>query len=175
MALSLSQIAEFFPVDTRNSSGTILLPTASAIPGRVITFKDMYGTFSFSSLTLSTQGNNFFEGSTSQMILRDTYGYLTFVSDGLSQWNMIDGTSLLNYTISTTQTSIEFNAVNISTNISTSILSTFGMRVSTIGFEDQITNQNIPLFASSSLLYYGNLVVAGSKAASSQFLPVSPF
>jgi hypothetical protein len=173
MAYQVSQIAEFIPVDTRTNSGTIVLPIASAISGRVLTFKDMYGSFGTNPLFLSTQAGDLFEDTTNLKAMRNTFGYATLASDGISEWNTLDGTLFPMYTMSTLITPLQLTVTGLSTNLATSPLSSFGTRVSTIGFQDQHTGAILSLYSRSTILYYGALAVAGVKAGAGQFLTVS--
>jgi len=168
---TVNDIAEFLPVDTRASSGTIVLPQANSIPGRVLTFKDMYGTFGFSSLTLSTQASDFFEDLTSTKILSNTFGYATFVS-GSNQWFLTDGTIFPMYTLSSLRAPLRVATATISTTLLRSPLSSLATTVSSFGLVDTQTQETFTLYTRSTLLYYGSLVVGGSKASAGQILPV---
>lgn len=177
MATGVPSLAEFVPVDTRARSGTIVLPAVGTTFGRVLTFKDMFGSFAVSSLTLTTAGGNTFDDNSTSKVLRDTYGYVTLISNGATRWNVVDGTIFPMYTFSTLVNSIQINTVNsnsISTNLFFTPISSLGLRVSTIGFQDQLTRLNIPLFSRSTILYYGTTAVAGTRAGTSQPLPVVP-
>ncbi len=171
MAASLNSLAEFFPVDTRSSSGTILLPIAQSIPGRILTFKDMYGSFGSNPLTLSTQAGDTFEDSTYQKNISDSFGFVTYVSQG-NQWFLTDGTVFPMYTLSTLLSPLRVTTNILSTSITKSPLSSLATSVSSFGLVDTQTSQTIPLYTRNRLLYYENLVVAGSKAASGQRIPL---
>ncbi len=173
MAYQITQSAEFIPVDTRNNSGTIVLPLANAISGRMLTFKDMYGTFGLNPLFLSTQSGNVFDDNTNLKVMQNTFGYATLASDGVSEWNLLDGTLFPMYTISTLLSPLQVSVTALSTNQATSPLSSFGTRVSSIGLQDQITQTLFSLSSRSTILYYGGLAVAGVKAGAGQFLSVS--
>jgi hypothetical protein len=162
MSETPNSTSELLPIDTRNASGTIVMPQASAIPGRVLTFKDAYGSFSVSSVYLSTQYGDSFDNGTTSLLLQDTYGYATFVADGVSKWYLTDGTIFPMYTISTLQVSSRLNTASLYTNQ----IPTF----STINLQD--TSVTYPLFAQSSFLYYGSNIVAGVKTGSAQILSV---
>ena len=172
MAYQVTQSAEFIPVDTRNNSGTIVLPVANAIPGRMLTFKDMYGTFGLNPLFLSTQSGDVFDDNTNLKAMQNTFGYATLASDGVSEWNLLDGTLFPMYTMSTLISPLQVAVTALSTNIITSPLSSFGTRVSTIGFQDQITRSIFSLYSRSTILYYGALPVAGVKSGAGQFLSI---
>lgn len=156
--------SEFLPVDTRNASGTIVLPIANTIPTRQIIFKDAYGSFATSSLRLSTQYGNSFEDGTTTMVLQDTYGYGIFTSDGDTRWILTDGTFLPMYSISTVNSSKTIN-VNVYTNTNTTI-----QPISSILLQDASTVY--PMYLQSSFLYYGSTIVAGTKTGSAQFMSV---
>ena len=78
---------------TTNNPGTITLPLASSIPGRVITFKDVLGTFGTNTLTLNTTGGDTFEDGATTKVLSESYGYIQLVGSG-SKWFLLNGNHL---------------------------------------------------------------------------------
>ena len=108
MATILSTFTEVMLADTRRRSGTVLLPPLSAIPYRMLTFKDVYGTFSNSTLTISTQAGNTFEDSTTSVTLSNAYSFFNLYAASTS-WVLLDGTQTLVQTIST----LNVNSLNI--------------------------------------------------------------
>lgn len=157
-AWQLSSFTEFVQVNTQANPGTILLPNAAALPGRILTFKDIQGTFSQNPLTLSTiQGNAFDDGAT-QKILRERFGFLEIASDGISRWNVLEGTQMPMYTIS---------SLNVVTSMSTIAASTSQLTVSTLRFNDALLpNVQSNIYTSSSLLYCAGQIVGGTRVAS---------
>ena len=54
MATQLSTFTEMGLVDARTGSGVITLPLSTQIPGRIISFKDIYGVTSVSTILIAT-------------------------------------------------------------------------------------------------------------------------
>jgi len=162
MALSINSTAEFIPVDTRSASGTIVLPLVNAIRGRILTFKDMYGSFSIHPLMLSTQFGNSFEDGATTKEMRNTFGYLTLVSNGQTQWNILDGTELPMYTISSLRTNTPVGSSNI--------IGSSNVTVENLLLLDKTTSDVYEMVLQNGFLYYGSNIVAGTKTGSAQFL-----
>jgi hypothetical protein len=95
----ISSPAEVVVIDSRTRSGTITLPGTNAIPNRTITFKDQYGTFSNSTLTLSTQIGERFEDGTTSKIFSNAYTYLNLYATS-SIWTFLNATNTVSQTIS---------------------------------------------------------------------------
>jgi hypothetical protein len=172
MASEVNSNTDFVGVDTTNNAGTIVLPISSAIPGRVLNFKDTAGTFGINPLFLSTQAGDLFEDNTNLKAMRNAFGSVTVGCDGASKWFILDGTLFPMYTMSTLQVSQQVVATNLSTSTQNSFLSSFATNVSSIAFQDQITSNLSPFYTRSTILYYGNLIVAGVKTGASQFLSI---
>ena len=77
-------------VGTSSFSKTFILPTISTNPGRLLIFKDIYGSFSTSSVFLSTTGLDGFENNGSTMTLKTNYGAWTFMNDAVTKWYLVD-------------------------------------------------------------------------------------
>ena len=77
-------------VGTSSFSKTFILPTISTNPGRLLIFKDIYGSFSTSSVLLSTTGLDGFENNGSTMSLSTNYGAWTLMNDAVTQWYLVD-------------------------------------------------------------------------------------
>ena len=95
----ISSPAEIVVVDSRTRPGTITLPTTSSIPYRTLSFKDQYGTFSNSSLTLSTQLGESFDDGTTSKIFSNAYSYLNLYAVS-SKWLVMNATQTVQQTIS---------------------------------------------------------------------------
>lgn len=93
-------------VGTSSFSKTFILPTISTNSGRLLIFKDVHGSFSSSSVFLSTTGLDGFENNCSTMTLKTNYGAWTFMNDGNLSWFLIDSykNTMLVSTIRTTLT-----------------------------------------------------------------------
>ena len=112
MATLISTFTEVVLADTRNRSGTILLPSISQIPYRILNFKDVYGTFGNSTLTLSTSLGNTFEDGTSTISLSNNYSFFSLYGAS-TKWVLLNGTQTLIQTIST----LNVNSLNIGSGI----------------------------------------------------------
>lgn len=77
-------------VNTSSFSKTFRLPAISTNPGRLLIFKDIYGSFSTNSVFLSTTGIDGFENNSSTMRLNTNYGAWTFMNDAMTKWYLID-------------------------------------------------------------------------------------
>lgn len=87
----VSTSTEIALVDSRGLSGSVTLPLSTDIPGRIITVKDAFGTADFSTITLTTQGNDLFDDGTTAKTLAQEFANLTvFASTG--RWFVTGGT-----------------------------------------------------------------------------------
>ena len=77
-------------VGTSSFSKTFILPTISTNQGRLLIFKDIYGSFSTSSVFLSTTGLDGFENNGSTMVLNTNYGAWTLLNDAVTRWYLVD-------------------------------------------------------------------------------------
>lgn len=154
-AAFVSTNVEFVQVNTQTNPGTIQLPNAQALGGRIITFKDITGSFQRNPLTLTTLTGNTFDDGTTRKVLRENFGFLKVASDGISEWNVIEGTQMSMYTIST---------LNTVATLSTTGISTSQLNVSTLRFNDTLlANVQSNVYTSSSLLYCGSQIVGGTR------------
>jgi hypothetical protein len=85
----VSSLTGFSLADTRLASGVVNLPAASSLYGRIITFKDQYGVFPQSSLTLSTVGSDQFEFGTNNLTLSTAYDFVTVIAGTDNKWYRI--------------------------------------------------------------------------------------
>jgi len=115
---NLSTFAEVGLVDARASAGTLIIPNSCDIPGRVITFKDLYGATGNSTIALLTSTNDFFEDGTSYRTLANPYDFITLYAASTNMWSVIGGTVLNSLRANTfsnsalTTSSIVGNTVN---------------------------------------------------------------
>jgi 2',3'-cyclic-nucleotide 2'-phosphodiesterase (5'-nucleotidase family) len=126
----LSSLTGFTLIDTRNASGTVTLPAASNLYGRIITFKDQYGSFKNYPLTLKTSAPDVFESGSSNLVLSNTYEYRTLIAGADNRW----------YTIA--------NPFTVPTTLSTATL-----QASTLVLLDRANTSNHSVFFSSGVLY----------------------
>lgn len=90
---SVNANTSFALIDTSSNPGVISLPSASEVPGRVLTFKDKTGTFTTHPLTLQTTGSDTFENGQTTKVVQEAYGTIQLIASGTT-W----------YTIAATQT-----------------------------------------------------------------------
>ena len=95
----LSSPAEIVLIDSRTRSGTVTLPLTNAIPYRVVSFKDQYGTFSNSTFTISTQSGESFDDGTTTKVFSNAFSYLNLYSIS-SKWMVMNATQTVQQTIS---------------------------------------------------------------------------
>ncbi len=158
--MSVSNYAEVVLVDATLASNAIVLPSANAIPYRMLTFKDVYGKSQLSSIVLQTLANEYFEdGVTSTAVINLNYG-ATILYAGLSnRWMTIGGTVMSNAFIRSLS-SLSLNVSTINGQVygsfsgSTNTLSAGSILVSSI-------NGDIPVGATSLLSTVGGLGTLG--------------
>ena len=95
----VSSPAEVVLVDSRTRQGTITLPLTNSIPFRVLNFKDQYGTFSNSTLTLSTQVGESFDDGTTSKVFSNAFGAAALYATS-SKWMVLNATTTVQQTIS---------------------------------------------------------------------------
>lgn len=91
---NLSTFAEVGLVDARASAGTLVIPSSRDIPGRVITFKDLYGATGNSTIALLTSTGDVFEDGTNYRTLQNPYDFVTLYAASTSMWSIIGGTQV---------------------------------------------------------------------------------
>ena len=161
---SLNTNTELFLANTTNNSGTINLPAASSIPGRVINFKDSNTTFGTNGFTLVCNGSDTFEDGSSTKILKEKGGIIQIVASG-SKWYILTGTQLNSVNVST------FVAQSISTiNISTASLITSSIFTSSIYSQSTLALFNSNVFAGTRVWPNQGL---NKYISSSIFLPTN--
>lgn len=160
-AVQVSSSTEFLQVNTTTQGGRILLPSTIGNIGRILTIKDIAGTFFNNPLTLSTNGLDRFETGDSLKILREPFGYLTLASGGNNRWYLLDGTSLNSYAMNTVRNNLL---------ASTQTISSSAFTVSTATFRDQLLGTFSSIYARSTLLYLGSNVIGGSMVGPTLFL-----
>ena len=113
-------------VNTSSLNKTFILPTISTNPGRLLIFKDIYGSFSTSSVYLSTTGLDGFENNGSTMKLDTNYGAWTFLNDAVTRWYLIDSykNTMLVSTFNYTGTSGGSSSLTVLPDVRYSFLST---------------------------------------------------
>jgi hypothetical protein len=154
--MSVSTIASLVLANTTTNAGTITLPPAQQIPGRVITFKDSGGNFVNKALTLTCSGADTFEDGTTTKTLRETYGTVQ-VAASSSKWFIISGTQVNTLAASTIKTAA-LSTINISSATAT---------LSSIGLINQ-QGSTLSMYQASTFLYFNNFIVAGARVGVGQ-------
>lgn len=132
---NLSTFAEVGLVDARASAGTLIIPNSCDIPGRVITFKDLYGATGSSTIALLTSTGDVFEDGTNYRTLANPYDFITLYAASTNMWSVIGGT--------------QFNALRVNS-ISNSVLITSSINTNT--FNAPFVNTSF-LFPQSGLSF----------------------
>jgi hypothetical protein len=149
--MSLNTNTELFLTNTTSNSGTINLPVASSIPGRVLEFKDTAGTFNTNILTLVCNDGDKFEDGSSSKVMNTKFGLIQLVASG-SKWYILNGTQVNTFQVSSLTT----------LGISTFTTNTSSINVSSIGFIDNRNSTNT-LYTSTSYLFYNNFIISGTR------------
>jgi hypothetical protein len=79
-------------VDARASAGVLIVPSSSDIPGRVITYKDIYGAVGNSTIALLTSTGDTYEDGTNYRTLTSAYDFITLYAGSTTKWYTIGGT-----------------------------------------------------------------------------------
>jgi len=124
--MSLNYNTELALINTTTNSGTITLPSATTVPGRVISFKDSVGNFNNKSLTLICDGSDTFEDGTVTKVLYESFGSIQVVASG-TKWYILSG--------------VKQNAMTISSLITSTIVSYDSLSISSITNSLEIRNQ----------------------------------
>jgi hypothetical protein len=150
-------------INTTANSGTITLPLASSIPGRVVEFKDSIGKFGTNTLTVNTSGSDTFEDGGKSKILKESYGSIQLVASN-GKWYLLNGTQV---------NTLQLSTLNVAT-ISSINISTSAITASSITFKDNRFSTNFmnvsTSLTSTSFLYYDNYIVAGTRVGYSNLL-----
>jgi hypothetical protein len=116
---NLSTFAEVGIVDARESSGTLIVPSSRDIPGRVITFKDIYGATGNSTIALLTSTGDIFEDGTTYRTLQNPYDFITLYAASTTMWSIIGGTQ-----VNAMRANIMSNSSNITSSITANVANT---------------------------------------------------
>ena len=135
--MSLNYNTELALINTTTTSGTITLPSATTVPGRVISFKDSAGNFLTKNFTLICDGSDTFEDETTQKVFNESFGSIQVVASG-TKWYILSG--------------VKQNAMTISSLITSSI-STYSISFSDGSFQTVSADKNI----NSSIVGLGTL------------------
>ena len=154
--MSVSTIASLVLANTTTNAGTITLPPANQIQGRVITFKDSGGNFVNKALTLACSGADTFEDGTTTKTLRETYGTIQVAAIS-PKWFIISGTQVNTLAASTIKTAA----------LSTTSISSATATLSSLGLVNQ-QGSTVSMYQASTFLYFNNFIVAGARVGVGQ-------
>ena len=155
-------MASLVLANTTTNAGTITLPPANQIQGRVITFKDSGGNFVNKALTLACSGADTFEDGTTTKTLRETYGTVQVAAIS-PKWFIISGTQVNTLAASTIKTAA----------LSTTSISSATATLSSLGLVNQ-QGSTVSMYQASTFLYFNNFIVAGARVGVGQlFYPAA--
>ena len=84
--ITIPDNTSIIPVDTRLVQKVLYLPVVSTNQGRLLMFKDYYGTSSNSTMTFSTIGMDLIDDYNWSYTFSNAFGSMAFISDGLRSW-----------------------------------------------------------------------------------------
>ena len=153
MALNLN--TELALINTNANAGTITLPSAASIVGRVINFKDSVAKFGTNALTLQTTDGDTFEDGSTTKIVHESNGIIQIVASG-NTWYVLTGTQQNTLSVSTLQ----------AFNVSSFAISTANLLVSSM---------NNVIYQNSTFVYYNSNIFAGTRVYPQTILNNSSF
>ena len=166
MALNLN--TELSLTNTSANAGTITLPLSTSIPGRVVTFKDILGTYGTNNLTLQTTNPDTFEDGGTKKVLKESYGSIQLVASN-NKWYILNGTQVNTVQVSSLITNAvsSFNFSTLNTYISTLQFVDTPISTNTLNISSAFAStQNV----STNFLYYNKYVIAGTRIGYSNLL-----
>jgi len=121
--MSISSFTTVTMLDSRPASITISIPKTTDIMNRIITFKDLCGSASNSTIILVTRSGDTFEDGTFSTILSNAYQTVNLYAGQPGKWLNIDGgsggSSAGLTTVSNLLNSVSTNVTSVSTNVAT--------------------------------------------------------
>lgn len=122
--MSISSYTSVTMLDSRPARITLAVPRSTDIYNRYITFKDLYGVASNSTITLVTQGGDSFEDGTFSTIMSNAYQTLNLYAGQPGKWLNVGATggggdSAGLTTVSNHLNALSTNLITISTNLNT--------------------------------------------------------
>jgi hypothetical protein len=153
----LSTTAGVGVIDTRSRQGTITLPLTSQIVNRYIQFKDLYGAFGRSSLTVSTQGGESFDDGTTSKIFTDPYTFFTLYAASTTKWAQLGGTQTIQQTVS----SLIVSSLTIGTGygwLQLPPIQTIAVSTNTVTTDSVVANSTTSFYMSAQVLYVSSII-----------------
>jgi hypothetical protein len=123
--MSISSYTTVTMLDSRPARITLAVPRSTDITNRIITFKDLYGVASNSTITLVTQGGDSFEDGTFSTIMSNAYQTVNLYAGQPGKWLNVGATgsgggdSAGLTTVSNHLNALSTNLITISTNLNT--------------------------------------------------------
>jgi hypothetical protein len=146
-------------IDTRSRQGTITLPLTTQIPNRYLQFKDLYGAFGRSSLTLSTQTGETFDDGTTSKVFTDPFTFLQLYAASTTRWAQLGGTQTIQQTVS----SLNVSSITIGTGfgwLQLPPIQNVAVSTNTINADTIITNSTTSMYISAQILYVSSIMGA---------------
>lgn len=85
----ISTTTSLYLADTRTQSKVVYLPAASTAQGRIITFKDYYGTSLLSTLRISTLGLDRIEFTSNSVDINQDFESIEILAAGNTNWSIL--------------------------------------------------------------------------------------
>ncbi len=145
--------------DTRTRPGTITLPLTTQIPNRYLQFKDLYGAFGRSSLTVSTQTGESFDDGTTSKVFTDPFTFLTLYAASTTKWAQLGGTQTIQQTVS----SLVVSSITFGSGIGWIQLppiQTLAVSTNTLYADNITTNSTTTMYVSAQILYVSSIMGA---------------
>ena len=124
--MSISSYTTLTMIDSRPAPITLAVPKSTDIINRIITFKDLYGSASNSTVTLVTRGGDTFEDGTFSTIMSNAYQTVNLYAGLPGKWLNVGATggggggdSAGLTTVSNHLNALSTNIITISTNLNT--------------------------------------------------------
>ena len=123
--MSISSYTTVTMIDSRPARITLAVPKSTDIINRIITFKDLYGSASNSTVTLVTRGGDTFEDGTFSTIMSNAYQTVNLYAGLPGKWLNVGATgggggdSAGLTTVSNHLNALSTNIITISTNLNT--------------------------------------------------------
>ena len=154
---NLSTFAEVGLVDARASAGTLIIPRSTDIPGRVITYKDLYGATGNSTIALICSTTDTFEDGSKYKTLQNPFDFITLYAASTNMWAVIGGTQVGGF-----RAPITSNASNFTSSIQANTVNTAFTYASylypQVGLSNVITSNVLPVVnATTTGIVLGNI------------------
>ena len=138
--MSISSYTTVTMLDSRPSRITISVPKSTDIYNRIITFKDLYGSASNSTIVLVTRSGDTFEDGTFSTIMSNAYQTVNLYAGQPGKWLNIGGSAAAGggggdiTTVSNLLNAVSTNVTTVSTNLNTvsNLLNAVSTNVTTV-------------------------------------------